>query len=168
LKALEQLGQQRTYRDVLAGGYVLRQSGADPAWPEVYLFASGAVMPEVLTASELLLEEGVGATVIDVTSLDLLYRGWRRSLVDAGRSARGQHLDFHLGELIPPASRRTPIVTIHDAASHTMSWLGSVFGAPAYPVGVDQFGQSGKISDLYGLFDLQPDQIVNTALLAVS
>jgi len=33
------------------------------------------------------------------------------------------------------------------------------------PVGVDEFGQSGSISDLYGCFDLLPEQIVNAALV---
>jgi pyruvate dehydrogenase E1 component len=167
LEALERLGRDRIHRDVIAGGYVLRESHADADSPEVYVFASGAVMPEVLAAADLLDDEGVGATVIDVTSLDRLYRGWRESLTEAGRSARRQRVDFHLARLIPPRSRHAPIVTIHDSASHTMAWVGSVFGTRTYPVGVDGFGQSGTISDLYGLFDLQPEQILNTALLAV-
>ena len=49
-----------------------------------------------------------------------------------------------------------------------MAWLGSVFGAPVVPVGVDGFGQSGSIAELYGLFDLLPDQLVNAALLALA
>ena len=56
-------------------------------------------------------------------------------------------------------------MTIHDAASHALAWLGSVFGTRCLPVGVDEFGQSGSISDLYGCFDLLPEQIVNAALV---
>ena len=52
--------------------------------------------------------------------------------------------------------RRLPIVTVHDAASHALAWLGSVFGARVVPVGVDDFGQSGSIVDLYRHFDLLP------------
>jgi pyruvate dehydrogenase E1 component len=36
------------------------------------------------------------------------------------------------------------------------------------PVGVDDFGQSGSIPELYGLFDLLPEQLVNAALVAVA
>ena len=36
------------------------------------------------------------------------------------------------------------------------------------PVGVDEFGQSGSIPELYGVFDLLPEQIVNAALVAPS
>ena len=67
-----------------------------------------------------------------------------------------------------PAERRLPIVTVHDAASHHLAWLGAVFGAPVVPVGVDDFGQSGSIPELYGVHDLLPEQIVNAALVAVS
>ena len=57
---------------------------------------------------------------------------------------------------------------VHDAASHHLAWLGGVFGAPVVPVGVDEFGQSGSIPELYGVFDLLPDQLVNAALVALA
>ena len=60
------------------------------------------------------------------------------------------------------------IVTVHDAASHALAWLGSVFGQRTLPVGVDQFGQSGAIVDLYDAFDLLPTQITNAALTALT
>ena len=59
-------------------------------------------------------------------------------------------------------------MTVHDAASHALAWLGSVFGAPAVAVGVDAFGQSGSVAELYEVFDLLPGQIVNAALVAVA
>jgi len=61
-----------------------------------------------------------------------------------------------------------PVVTVHDASSHAMAWLGSAIGVPAVPVGVDRFGQSGTISDLYALHDLDSGSIVNAALAAIS
>ena len=57
---------------------------------------------------------------------------------------------------------------MQDAASHSLAWLGSVYGARTVPVGVDEFGQSGTIAELYGIFDLLPEQLVNAALLALS
>ena len=59
-------------------------------------------------------------------------------------------------------------MTVHDAASHSMSWLGSALGVPAVSLGVDSFGQSGTVSDLYGVHDLDPGSIVNAALAALS
>ena len=67
-----------------------------------------------------------------------------------------------------PRSKRTlPIVTVHDAASHHLAWLGSVFGTRTVSVGVDGFGQSGSIPEIYEVFDLLPEQIVNAALVAL-
>ncbi len=48
-----------------------------------------------------------------------------------------------------------------------MAWLGSVFGQRVIPVGVDRFGESGTIEELYGVFGLLPGQIVNAALVAL-
>jgi pyruvate dehydrogenase E1 component len=171
----ERVGDEHLRADVLAGGYRLVEPEREPNPGEgegahVVLVGSGAVLPEVLAAAELLAGEGVAATVVDVTSLDRLYRGWRGHLrAAAAESVRpGAEPGFHLGHLLRPAERRSPIVTVHDAASHAMAWLGSVFGTRVVPVGVDAFGQSGSIPEVYGLFDLLPDQLVNAALLALA
>ena len=149
--------------DVIAGGYRLRESGARP--PEVVLATCGPVVPEVLAAASLLEAEGLPSIVVDLTSPSRLYQEWRGTLRSASRGARTAAPTFHLARLIEPHERRLPIVTIHDAASHALAWLGSVFGTRSLPVGVDEFGQSGSISDLYGCFDLLPEQIVNAALV---
>lgn len=180
--ARARLGDDRLRADVIAGGYrLVEPDGEDDRThgdsAHVVLAASGAVLPEVLAAAELLAGEGVAATVIDMTSLDRLYRGWRQHLRRAAatatatataKAAAGQEPAFHLARLLPPAERRSPIVTVHDAASHAMAWLGSMFGTPVVPVGVDAFGQSGSIPELYGHFDLLPEQLVNAALLALT
>ena len=58
-------------------------------------------------------------------------------------------------------------MTVHDAASHALAWLGSALGVPAVPLGVDEFGQSGSVRDLYELHDLRPGAVVNAALAAL-
>ena len=163
--AVARLGEAEAREAVLAGGYRLIESEVDG--DVVHLCASGAVMPEVIAAATLLEEEGVRAHVIDVTSLDRLYRGWRAALRSGVRSASRRPESFHLASLFPPGERRAPIVTVHDAATHAMSWLGSVFGAPVVPLGVDDFGQSGSLRDLYEAHDLVSDAIANAALVAL-
>ncbi|MEQ1701737.1 MAG: pyruvate dehydrogenase, partial [Ilumatobacteraceae bacterium] len=116
-----------------------------------------------------LADEGIAATVLDLTSPDRLYREWRAELRAAGQAARPARLDdIHLATLITDDERRAPIVTVHDAASHALAWLGSVFGQRVVPVGVDTFGQSGSIIDLYELFDLLPEQLTNAALISLA
>ena len=150
--------------DVLRGGYRLVEPEDAP---DLVIAATGAVVPEAVAAAQMLTDEGVHATVLDLTSPDRLYRQWRMGLRDAARNADVEPAPHHLDALIAPAERRLPILTVHDSASHTMAWLGSVHGARVVPVGVDDFGQSGTIADLYGVFDLLPEQLVNAALLAL-
>ncbi|MEX1106510.1 MAG: pyruvate dehydrogenase, partial [Ilumatobacteraceae bacterium] len=126
------------------------------------------VLPEAVHAARQLADEGVAATVLDLTSPDRLYREWRGSLQQASRAARPADLEtLQLATLIGAADRRTPIVTVHDAASHSLAWLGSVFGQRVVPIGVDTFGQSGSIVDLYEIFDMLPEQITNAALVTL-
>ncbi len=49
-----------------------------------------------------------------------------------------------------------------------MAWVGSALGVPCVPLGVDSFGQSGTVVDLYELHDLVPGAIVNAALAALA
>ena len=49
-----------------------------------------------------------------------------------------------------------------------LAWLGSVYGQRVVPVGVDDFGESGTIPELYERFGLLADQMVNSALVALA
>ena len=73
----------------------------------------------------------------------------------------------HLETLFPAPHRRAPMVTVLDGASHALSFVGSVFGASVVPLGVDTFGQSGTIPDLYAYAEIDADHIVDAALLAI-
>ncbi|MFJ8577438.1 transketolase-like TK C-terminal-containing protein [Micromonospora sp. NPDC093277] len=167
--ARARIGDAVLRRQVVAGAY--RLVDAHEAYPHladapvVQLAASGAVLPEVLAAAAELAEEGVAAHVIDVTSLDRLYRAWQRTLRQGVRTATVPSVP---GALRAAFADRVPVVTVHDAASHAMAWLGSALGAPAVPLGVDEFGQSGSVRELYELHDLLPGSIVNAALAALS
>lgn len=163
-EAIMRIGRDRLRSDVLAGGYRL----IDPLGPaDVVIAATGAVMPEALEAVRQLTDEGVAAALVDVTNLGRLYRGWSATHRSAVGSASRADSGFHLARLIPPPERTAPIVTAHDAASHSMAWLGSVFGQRTVPVGVDEFGQSGTIDELYEVFGLRAEQLVVAALVAL-
>jgi pyruvate dehydrogenase E1 component len=165
--ARDRLGDAILRRQVLAGAYRLVDASAAAAdgAPPVYLVGTGAVMPEVLAAAAELADEGIAATVVDVTSPDRLYRAWQRTLRQGVRTATAPSIPGALRSAFPD---RAPLVTVHDAASHTMSWLGSALGVPAVSLGVDTFGQSGTIADLYRAHDLDSGSIVNAALAALS
>jgi pyruvate dehydrogenase E1 component len=165
--ARERLGDAILRRQVLAGAYRLVDAAEEAAAgaPPVYLVGCGAVLPEVLQAAAELADEGIAATVVDVTSADRLYRAWQRTLRQGVRTATAPSIAGALRSAFPD---RAPVVTAHDAASHTMSWLGSALGVPAVSLGVDTFGQSGSVADLYRAHDLDAGSIVNAALAALS
>jgi pyruvate dehydrogenase E1 component len=140
---------------VLAGGYVLRRAGERPA---VTLVGMGAVIPEVLAAADELQGAGHPADVVCLTSADLVFRALRaRQGLDENASA--QVLD----ELFA-ADRAAPIVSVLDGHPHTLSFLGAVRQVPIACLGVDDFGQSGDVDDLYRYFGIDADTIVGAAL----
>lgn len=169
--ARARLGSSTLRRQVLEGAYVLKPPAegeggpSEFAGPPVYLVGSGAVMPELLSASEELAEEGVPCYVIDVTSANRLYSAWQMEL---RRGIRNAAIPAAAGPLRAVFADRGPIVTVHDAASHSLAWLGSALGVPCIPLGVDSFGQSGSIADLYASHDLDSGSIVNAALASLS
>jgi pyruvate dehydrogenase E1 component len=166
-RARDRLGDTILRRQVLAGAYRLADASEAAAGgaPLVYLAGSGAILPEVLGAAAELGDEGIAAHVVDITSADRLYRAWQRTLRHAVRSAAAPSIPGPLRTVFPV---RAPIVTVHDAASHALSWLGSALGVPAVSLGVDSFGQSGTVADLYRAHDLDAGSIVNAALAALS
>lgn len=168
-QAVERFGEDTLRTQVLAGGYRLVEPPSELAGaPVLHLVASGAVLPEVVAAAKLLHGEGVAAAVIDVTSADRLYRSWQAALRQAGHTARRPSMEeTRPARLFPPADRHAPIVTVQDAASHALAWIGGCFGAPVVPLGFDVFGQSGTVDDLYDHLGLRPEQIVTAALGAL-
>ena len=156
---------------VLAGGYRLIewQNDAPDLNPRdcVQIAAAGIMVPEAIEAAKRLHAEGVAANVLVITSTERLFadvRAARRTQL--ARSSAPLDLG-HLEALIPAGERRAPIVTVQDGASHSMAFLGSVWGVPVVPLGVDEFGQSGSRADLYRATGIDADQIFNAAMLSL-
>lgn len=150
--ALDRFGTAELRRQVLRGGYRLidhTDYHDQVRSPLVHIVTSGVLVPEAVSAAHYLRREGVAVNVINLTSARRVYEHWRR----------GDDLSW----LFLPDERKAPIVTVHDAASHALAWLGSVFGVPLRAHGVDRFGQSGSRDDLYRAFHLDPMSIVESA-----
>ncbi|HEX5237649.1 MAG TPA: transketolase [Sphingomicrobium sp.] len=130
----------------LRGGYWLREPGAKA---EAAIVAMGAVMPEALAAWEELREDVPSLGLLAVTSPDLLHRGWT-----AAQAARwgGERKPSHVEELLAKLAPGAGLVTIADAAPAALSWLGGVLGQRVAPLGVEKFGQTGNLADLYAMY----------------
>jgi pyruvate dehydrogenase E1 component len=143
--------------DGLAGGYWLREPGPES---EAAIVAMGAVMPEAITAWEELRDDIPGLGLLSVTSPDLLHRGW-----SAAQAARwsGRREPSHVEQLLSRLGRNAGLVTIADAAPASLSWLGGVLGQRVAPLGIDRFGQTGDLDDLYDAYRLDGAAITEAA-----
>jgi pyruvate dehydrogenase E1 component len=141
-------------RGALGGGYLLRTAAGGP--PAVTLVAMGATVPEACAAHDELSAAGVGADLVVLTSADLVFRALRarRGLAEG---------DPGVLESIFPAARAAPLVTVLDGHPHALSFLGAVNDTPLAPLGVDDFGQSGDVDDLYRHFGIDAETIVGAA-----
>jgi len=164
--ALERHGEEGLRAQVLAGGYRLIDGEPDGR-PGVTIVTTGAMAPEAIDAAERLDVEGVQATVVHLTSPDRMYRGWQRSYATAAASAQVVRQPSHLHRIIPPTERGRPIVSVHDAASHSLAWIGSAIGTRQYNLGVDRFGESGTVADLHEIVGISAGNIVNASLIAL-
>jgi pyruvate dehydrogenase E1 component len=140
---------------IVGGGYWLREPGPEC---ELAIAYCGAVAPEALSAWENIAEDLPGAGVLAVTSPARLHRGWRAAAAQ-GKSGLAGHL---LGGL----RRDAAIITVVDSHPATLSWLGSVAQHTVVPLGIDQFGQSGDIPDLYHHYGIDQEAIIDAAARA--
>jgi pyruvate dehydrogenase E1 component len=142
----------------IAGGYWLRPPAEGAGAAIVY---SGAIAPEAFAAWEALKDDVPGLGLLAVTSPDLLHRGWseRRSARWSGKG----HEQSHVERLLAPLGRGAGLVTLLDGAPAALSWLGGVAGHRVSPLGIDRFGQTGNLSDLYRAYRLDLDAIVEAA-----
>ena len=144
-------------QSVLEGAYWLVAPGPGA---ELAIVACGAIVPEAIEAHRQIVEDIPGAGLLLVTSPDRLHRGWVGSQGQHGSGlARTSHIAALLGQLDAGAG----LVTALDGHPATLSWLGAVAGHAVMPLGVEAFGQSGDISDLYRVYGLDADAIVGAA-----
>ena len=135
--------------DIVAGAYWVKAPSPDADLAIVY---AGPVAPEAAAAHAQLLEDIPGAGLLAVTSPDRLHAEWRRE-------GRASHVARLLGQLRPDGG----LVSVIDGHPVTLSWLGAIGGHRIKSLGVDRFGQSGDIPDLYKVYGLDADAILDAA-----
>jgi len=140
-------------RHILEGGYWLVPPGPRA---ELAIVAIGSVIVEAFEAHRQIAEDLPGVGVLVVTSADLLQRDWRRSVTAGGARS-------HVEELLSALAADAGLVTVLDGHPATLSWLGAVRQQRIMPLGVDRFGQSGDIPDLYRYYGIDADAIVEAA-----
>ncbi|MEO1138131.1 MAG: 1-deoxy-D-xylulose-5-phosphate synthase N-terminal domain-containing protein [Pseudomonadota bacterium] len=126
------------------GAYWLRRPGPNC---DVVIAYQGAVAPEAIKAAGRIAEGRRDIGVLAVTSADRLNAGW--SAVQRARSRGMDDATCHAETLLQDLPSHCRLVTVIDGHPATLSWLGSVCGHRTIPLGVEHFGQTGTIGDLY-------------------
>ena len=140
---------------IVEGGYWL-----SPPAPgaELAIVCQGAVVPEAIAAHREILEDIPGAGLLVVTSADRLHGNW----LEAKRAGARSHIE----RLLQPLATDAALVTVLDGHPATLSWLGAVSRHRVQPLGVEHFGQSGDIPDLYRVYRLDGDAILDAVARA--
>ncbi len=148
-----------TREAIIKGGYWLRPPREGASLAIAY---SGAVAPEAATAMGQILNRHPDAGLLAVTSADRLSAGWT-----AAQAAQRHGEDMamsHVEELLAPLANDARIVTVLDGHPEALSWMGAVHGHKVQALGVEHFGQSGTIDDLYRHHAIDADSIAEAAL----
>lgn len=109
----------------------------------------GVVAPEAFEAQKQL---GAETALLQVTSYDQLSSGWAKH----GEAS-------HVAQLLASVPRDALLVTVLDGHPLALSWLGSVRGHRVKPLGIQEFGQTGDIPDLYRRYGIDAQAIVTAS-----
>ena len=144
--------------DIVNGAYWLRHPGPNA---ELVLAYTGAVAPEAIAAAGLMAEDRRDVGVLAVTSADRLNAGWTA----AQRAREEGHTEAvsHVERLFDSLPAHCGLVTVIDGHPATLAWLGAVRGNRTRSLGVEHFGQTGTIADLYRHYGIDAAGIIAAA-----
>ena len=144
--------------DMINGGYWLRRPGPNAQLIVAYM---GAVAPEAVAAVGLMAEDRRDIGLLAVTSADRLNAGW--TAAQRGREHGLVHANSHIERLLADVPAQCGLVTVIDGHPAALAWLGSVHGHRTRSLGVEHFGQTGTIADLYRHFGIDTSGIIRAA-----
>jgi pyruvate dehydrogenase E1 component len=145
-------------QDIIDGAYWHRRPGPNC---QIVVAYTGAVAPEAIQAVGLMAEDRRDVGLLAVTSADRLHAGF----VAAKREAERGHAQArsHVERLLGDLPSYCGIVTVLDGHPATLGWIGSVCGHRVRPLGVEHFGQTGTITDVYRHHGIDTQAIVAAA-----
>ena len=145
-------------RDVIDGAYWLREPGPNA---EIVVAYAGAIAPEAIAAVGLMAEDRRDVGLLAVTSADRLNAGW--TAASRARERGLVHARSHVERLFEKLPPHCGIVTVLDGHPATLAWLGAVGGHRTRSLGVEHFGQTGSLADLYRHYGIDTQAIVAAA-----
>jgi pyruvate dehydrogenase E1 component len=160
-RPIEQISRAMTdelRQGIVDGAYWLRKPGPNA---QVIVAYSGAMAPEAIAAIGLMGEDRRDVGLLAVTSADRLNAGW--TAAQRARERGLVHARAHIERLLSDVPAHCGIVTVLDGHPATLAWLGSVAGHRTRSLGVEHFGQTGSLADLYQHYGIDANAIVAAA-----
>jgi pyruvate dehydrogenase E1 component len=143
---------------ILNGGYWLRKPGPNA---QIVVAYTGALAPEAIEAVGLMAEDRRDVGLLAVTSADRLNAGW--TAAQRARENGLSHARSHIERLLQGVPSHCGIVTVIDGHPATLAWMGSVHGHRTRSLGVEHFGQTGTIAQLYRHYGIDAAGILAAA-----
>ena len=147
---------------ILSGGYWLEKPKNKS---NITIVFSGVIAPEVLEAARLIKEDDVNVSILIITSSDRLYKNWKLSQKER---SKGIKMISRIDELFSDTLDDSAIVSVIDAHSSSLTWIGGAVGKKIVSLGVDEFGQSGNLKDLYQNYSIDADAIIDACAQVLS
>jgi pyruvate dehydrogenase E1 component len=160
-RPIEQIERKMTddlRQHIVDGAYWLREPGPNA---QVIVAYTGAIAPEAIEAVGLMAEDRRDVGLLAVTSADRLNAGW--SAAQRARERGLVHARSHIERLLAAVPPHCGIVTVLDGHPATLAWLGAVAGHRTRALGVEHFGQTGALADLYRHYGIDANAIVAAA-----
>ncbi len=143
---------------IVDGAYWLRKPGPNC---QVVVAYTGAIAPEAIEAVGLMAEDRRDVGLLAVTSADRLNAGW--TAAQRARERGLVHARSHIERLLDEVAPSCGIVTVVDAHPATLAWLGAVNGNRTRALGVEHFGQTGSLAELYRHYGIDANSIIAAA-----
>ena len=140
--------------DIIKGAYWLRKPGPNC---ELVIAYQGVIAQEAILAAGHLGEFRRDIGVLAITSADRIYAEFKTQSHNLNKTS-------HIETLLADVPNYAKILTVIDGHPATLTWLGGVRGNPTISHGVDRFGQTGQINDLYQHFAIDHESLVRSAL----
>ena len=160
-RPIEQIGRKMTpdlTQQVIDGAYWLREPGPNC---QIVVAYTGAVAPEAIAAVGLMAEDRRDVGLLAVTSADRLNAGW--TAAQRARERGLVHARSHIERLLADVPPHCAIVSVIDGYPATLAWLGAVGGHRTRALGVEHFGQTGSLAELYQHYGIDANAIVAAA-----
>lgn len=145
-------------QDMINGAYWMRRPGPNA---QVIVAYTGAIAPEAIEAIGMMGEDRRDVGLLAITSADRLNAGWNAA--SRAREQGAPHALSHVERLLAGVPQSCGLVTVIDGHPATLAWLGSVYGHRTRALGVEHFGQTGTIADLYRHHGIDAQSIMAAA-----